>query len=76
MLGASVPGNFGCLCLFDFLLEYHLFLLDCRRTAAIQQRVTAVLLSIPKETYADSFQKIYERCQPYVVKDDDYFEGQ
>jgi hypothetical protein len=49
---------------------------DCRRTAAIQQRVTAVLLSIPKEAFADSFQKLYERCQPCVVKDDDYFEGQ
>jgi hypothetical protein len=24
---------------------------------------------------ADSFQKLYERCQPCVVKDDDYFEG-
>jgi hypothetical protein len=24
----------------------------------------------------DSFQKFYERCQPCVVKDDDYFEDQ
>jgi hypothetical protein len=48
---------------------------DVCRTAAIQERVTAVLLSIPKEASADSFQKIYERCQPCVVKDD-YFEGQ
>jgi methylmalonyl-CoA mutase cobalamin-binding subunit len=44
--------------------------------AAIQERVTAVLLSIPKETFADSFQKLYERCQQRVVKDGDYFEGQ
>jgi hypothetical protein len=52
-------------------------LLDCRhRAAAIQQRVTAVLRSIPKEAFADSFQKLYERCQPCVVKDGDYFEGQ
>jgi hypothetical protein len=53
--------------------------LDChrRRTAvAIQERVTAVLRSIPKEAFADSFQKLYERCQPCVVKDDNYFEGQ
>jgi hypothetical protein len=50
--------------------------LYCRRTAAIQQRVTAVLLSIPKEAFAESFQKLYERCQPCVVKDGDYFEGQ
>jgi methylmalonyl-CoA mutase cobalamin-binding subunit len=45
-------------------------------TAAIQERATAVLLSIRKEAFADSFQKLYERCQPCVVKDDDYFEGQ
>jgi hypothetical protein len=44
--------------------------------AAIQERVTAVLRSIPKEVFADSFQKLDERCQPCVVKDDDYFEGQ
>jgi hypothetical protein len=37
--------------------------LDCRRT-------------IPKAAFTDSFQKLYERCQPCVVKDDDYFEGQ
>jgi hypothetical protein len=43
---------------------------------AIQERVTAVLRSIPKEAFADSFQKLYERCQQYVVKDGDYFEGQ
>jgi hypothetical protein len=28
------------------------------------------------EAFADSFQKLYKRCQPCVVKDDDYFEGQ
>jgi hypothetical protein len=44
--------------------------------AAIQERVTAVLRSIPKEAFADTFQKLYERCQQYVVKDGDYFEGQ
>jgi hypothetical protein len=44
--------------------------------AAIQERVTAVLRSIPKEAFADSFQKFYERCQQCVVKDGDYFEGQ
>jgi hypothetical protein len=31
--------------------------------AAIQERVTAVLRSLPKVAFADSFQKIYERCQ-------------
>jgi hypothetical protein len=44
--------------------------------AAIQQRVTAVLRSIHKEAFADSFQKIYECCQQCVVKYGDYFEGQ
>jgi hypothetical protein len=44
--------------------------------AAIQERVTAVLRSIPKEAFADSFQRLYERCQQWIVKDGDYFEGQ
>jgi methylmalonyl-CoA mutase cobalamin-binding subunit len=44
--------------------------------AAIQERVTAVLWSIPKEAFADSFQKLYERCQQCVVKDGDYFKWQ
>jgi hypothetical protein len=43
------------------------FLLTVRRTAAIQERVTAVLLTIPKEAFADSFQKLYERYQQCVV---------
>jgi hypothetical protein len=30
--------------------------------AEIQERVTAVLRSIPKEACDDSFQKLYERC--------------
>jgi hypothetical protein len=44
--------------------------------AAIKERVTAVLRSILNEAFADSFQKLYERCQQYVVKDGNYFEGQ
>jgi hypothetical protein len=44
--------------------------------AAIQEHVTAVLRSIPKEAFADSFQKLYELCQKCVVKDGDYFEDQ
>jgi hypothetical protein len=44
--------------------------------AAIQERVIAVLRSIPKEAFADSFQKLYERCQQCVVKDGNCFEGQ
>jgi hypothetical protein len=35
-----------------------------------------VLGSIPKEAFTGSFQKLYERYQPCVVKDGDYFEGQ
>jgi DNA-binding transcriptional regulator YbjK len=44
--------------------------------AAIQERVTAVLRSIPKEAFADSLQKLYERYEQCVVKDDVYFESQ
>jgi hypothetical protein len=44
--------------------------------AAIQERVTAVLPSIPKEAFAESFQKLYECFQQCVVKDGDYFAGQ
>jgi hypothetical protein len=44
--------------------------------ATIQERVTAVLRSIPKGAFADSFQKLYKLCQQCVVKDGDYFEGQ
>jgi hypothetical protein len=44
--------------------------------AVIQERVTAVLQSIPKEAFADSFQKLYDRCQQCVVKNGDCFDGQ
>jgi hypothetical protein len=44
--------------------------------AAIQEGVTAVLRSIPKEAFAYSFQKLYECCQQCVLKDGNYFEGQ
>jgi hypothetical protein len=44
--------------------------------AAIHERVTAVLRSIPKEAFADSFQKLYERWQQCVVRDGDCFEDQ
>jgi hypothetical protein len=44
--------------------------------ATIQERVTAVLRSIPKEAFADSLQKLYERCQQCLLNDGDYFEGQ
>jgi hypothetical protein len=37
--------------------------------------VTAVLRLIPKEAFADSFQKLYERCQQWVVKDVDYLKA-
>jgi hypothetical protein len=43
---------------------------------AIQKCVTVVLLQIPKETFADSFQELYERFQQCAVKEGDYFEGQ
>jgi hypothetical protein len=44
--------------------------------AAIQERVTAVLRSIPKEAFADSFHKLYESFKQCVVKNDDYFKDQ
>jgi hypothetical protein len=44
--------------------------------SAIQERVTEVLRSIPEEAFADSFQKLYERCQQCVVKDGAYVEDQ
>jgi hypothetical protein len=44
--------------------------------ATIQERVKAVLRSIPKENFADGFHKLYERCQQCVVKDGDYFKDQ
>jgi methylmalonyl-CoA mutase cobalamin-binding subunit len=56
--------------------EEHLERRTFADVAAIQERVTAVLRSILKEAFADSFQKLYERCQQCVVKDGDYFEGQ
>jgi hypothetical protein len=43
---------------------------------AIQERVTAVLQSIPKEAFTDSLRKLYENCQQCVVNDGDYFKGQ
>jgi hypothetical protein len=43
--------------------------------AAIQEHVTAVLRSMPKEAFADSFQTLYDRCQQCVVKDGDYFKA-
>jgi hypothetical protein len=55
--------------------EHHERCTFCRR-GGNPKRVTAVLRSIPKEAFADSFQKLYERFQQCVVKDDDYFEGQ
>jgi hypothetical protein len=63
----------------DFFLFYRLksIIRDASfaDVAAIQERVTEVLRSIPKEAF-DSFQKLYERCQQCVVKDGDYFESQ
>jgi hypothetical protein len=62
-----------------FLFPLLKSIMKCARfveVAAIQERVTAVLRSIPKEAFADSFQKLYDRCQQCVVKDGDYFEGQ
>jgi hypothetical protein len=45
------------------------------KVVSLTHRPPLVLRSIPKEAFADSFQKLYERCQQCVVKDGDYFEG-
>jgi hypothetical protein len=51
----------------DFFLFHHLKSImksaSFADVAAIQERVTAVLRSISQEAFADSFQKLYERCQ-------------
>jgi hypothetical protein len=39
-------------------------------------RLRAPYQGIPKEAFADSFQKLYERFQQCVLKNGDYFEGQ
>jgi hypothetical protein len=43
---------------------------------AIQKHVTKVQQTIPKKTFADSFQQLYESCQQCVLEDGDYFDGQ
>jgi hypothetical protein len=43
---------------------------------ALQELVSAVLRSIPKEAFADNFQKLYELCQQCVVKNGDHVDGQ
>jgi hypothetical protein len=58
------------------MVKTRLIIAKLYTVAAIQERVTAVLRSIPKEAFADSFQKLYERCQQCVVKDGEHFEGQ
>ena len=64
-----------------YTADFFLFLrltasIKCARFAdvnAVKERVTAVLRSIPEETFADFFRKLYERCQTCVVADGDYF---
>ena len=63
-------------CVYDWFKRFH----DGKETTEDEPRSgrpsTAVLRSIPTEVFADSFQKLYERCQKCVVKNGDYFEGQ
>jgi hypothetical protein len=51
---------------------------DTKKLTLLAFKIIIILhnTSIPKEAFADSYQKLYERCQPCVLKDDDYFEGQ
>jgi hypothetical protein len=46
------------------------------RTAVTRSWIAAVWRQFTRSAFADIFQKLYERCQPWVVKDGDYFEGQ
>jgi hypothetical protein len=69
-------GEYGGLLSVSPSEEHHEKRTFCADIAAIQKRVTAVLRSIPKEAFADSFQKLHECCQQCIVKDDGYFEGQ
>jgi hypothetical protein len=58
----------------EFFLFLRLKIMKGARFAdvtAIQERVTAVQRSIPKETFADSVQKLYELCQQCAVKECD-----
>lgn len=43
-----------------------------QNVAAIQELAAAVLQQIPRQAFADRFQKIYEHCQKCVVKDGDF----
>jgi hypothetical protein len=46
------------------------------RLATFIKLLETVSKAIPKEAFVDSFQMLYERCQPCVVKDEEYFDGQ
>jgi hypothetical protein len=76
-IGLRAPGQ-GCTVDFFLFPRLKSIMKDLRfaDVAAIQECVTAVLRSFPKEAFADSFQKLYERCQQCFVKDGNYFEGQ
>jgi hypothetical protein len=62
--GAS-SGEYGGLLVFPRLKS---IMKDARfaDVAANQERVTAVLRSIPKEAFADIFQKLYERIMRFL----------
>jgi hypothetical protein len=62
--------------LHNTLLTTFIKLQETVSKGLFKNRSQLVLGSIPKEAFADNFQKLYERFQPCVVKDGDYFEGQ
>jgi hypothetical protein len=43
-------------------------------TQDIQRECTAVLNAIPQKEYSDSFRKLLNRFQLYIVSEGDYFE--
>jgi hypothetical protein len=48
---------------------------DTNKLNLLAFKIIAILHNT-RSAFADSFQKLYERCQLCVVKDGDYFEGQ
>jgi hypothetical protein len=75
-IGAVFAIFSGFIQLFPIKAQFAVIFTGVNIINVREQLSDVVLRSIPKEAFADSFQKLYERCQPCVVKDGDYFEGQ
>jgi hypothetical protein len=67
---------FKIIILHNTLLAMFIKLLETVRKGLFRNRLQNRCHTFVDCRRADIFQKLYERCQPGVVKDDDYFEGQ